>query len=249
MASIDGPQYPGIEDGLIFCFDPKNRDCWKGGTTSYSVSPIGTTTGTLNNDLSSAEVAYALTDKGYFLYDGTDDSINTGTSPLYTQNVTTFTVSCWINVNDVSTDMNNSVGVILADSPGADPTGGGFWLGYDDRTSQSITEGIQYNIKTNAGYQRGTSSNNAISSDTWYNVVLVLDTQAYLYFNGVLDTNRTTDNDGTFTRRSDDLFISSEDTLSYEFKGSIGPVLCYNRGLSAAEVMTNYNRLKGRFGL
>ena len=33
------------------------------------------------------------------------------------------------------------------------------------------------------------------------------------------------------------------------FNGQIGPILIYNRALSASEVLQNYNRLKGRFGL
>ena len=33
------------------------------------------------------------------------------------------------------------------------------------------------------------------------------------------------------------------------WNGNIGPVMIYNRELTAAEVLTNYNLLKGRFGL
>jgi hypothetical protein len=33
------------------------------------------------------------------------------------------------------------------------------------------------------------------------------------------------------------------------FKGSIGSVMLYNRGLSATEVLQNYNALKGRYNL
>ena len=33
------------------------------------------------------------------------------------------------------------------------------------------------------------------------------------------------------------------------FNGNIGPVKIYNRALSAAEVLQNYNQLKSRFGL
>ena len=36
MATIYGSQYPGMQDGLIFAFDPKNRDCWSGGVSKIT---------------------------------------------------------------------------------------------------------------------------------------------------------------------------------------------------------------------
>ena len=36
MGITRGRKYPGVSDGLIFCFDPKNRDCWSGGSTSFT---------------------------------------------------------------------------------------------------------------------------------------------------------------------------------------------------------------------
>ena len=40
MATSYGPKYPGNKDGLIYCFDPKNRDCWSGGTTAYNLPDL-----------------------------------------------------------------------------------------------------------------------------------------------------------------------------------------------------------------
>ena len=37
MAFRNGPQYPGIREGLVYCIDPPNPDCWKGSTTFYDL--------------------------------------------------------------------------------------------------------------------------------------------------------------------------------------------------------------------
>ena len=36
MATQDGPKYPGPQDGLIWCWDPQNPECWDGGLTSFT---------------------------------------------------------------------------------------------------------------------------------------------------------------------------------------------------------------------
>ena len=121
----------------------------------------------------------------------TNDIIDTGTSILHSSNYTKFTISMWVKV----TDINASFGFIIGDAPGANPSSGGFWLAYDDRNNtHSPAEGISYNIKTSAGFQRGKSNDNVISANTWTHIALVLDEQATLYINGVSSTNRTLDN-------------------------------------------------------
>ena len=71
MGVTRGPQYPGIEDGLIFCFDPKNPTSYKGGDKLYS---------TFNTAVSGSEGqneaiiwSEALTSEGSIELDGTDD--------------------------------------------------------------------------------------------------------------------------------------------------------------------------------
>ena len=173
---------------------------------------------------------------------GIDEYIDFGESILHTTSPTVFSVSAWINVNDVSADMNGGLGNIIADAPAGDPTNGGFWLGYDDRnTATSPIQGIAYNIKTSGGFQRGKSNNNVISSNTWAHVALVLDGQATLYINGVPSTNRTTDDSGTLVTQSNELTIGAFDNLSFDYKGLIDEVAIFNVGLSASQVSAIYN--------
>tara|TARA_R110000772_G_scaffold2621_1_gene9560 strand:- start:444 stop:1664 length:1221 start_codon:yes stop_codon:yes gene_type:complete len=175
-------------------------------------------------------------------FDGANNLIDTGESILHTTSPTVFSVSAWINVNDVSTDMNNSLGNIIADAPAGSPTNGGFWLAYDDRaTIQSPIEGIAYNIKTSGGFQRGKSNNNVIFSNTWAHVVLVLDGQATLYINGVDSTNRTQDSPGTLVTQSNELTIGGFDNFSFDYKGLIDEVAIFNVALTQPEILSIYN--------
>ena len=102
MATIDGPKYSGIQDGLVFSFDPKNRDCWGGGGMTSEVTDL---VNNLGGDLSFAgsddETGSALTTEGCFTYDGTDDYIEFDySSTLETQELT---VEAWVNGNSGNT--------------------------------------------------------------------------------------------------------------------------------------------------
>ena len=174
-------------------------------------------------------------------FDGSSEFIDTGNSVLNTISATTFSISVWIKVNDVSTDMNGGFGIIITDAPSGNPTNGGFWLGYDDRGgSVSPTEGISYNIKTSTGFQRGRSTNNVITSNTWFHVALVLDGQATLYINGVDVTDRTTDNSGTLETQSNELTIGALDNGSFGYLGSLDHVAIFDYALSASQITTLY---------
>ena len=174
-------------------------------------------------------------------FDGANNLIDTGESILHTTSPTVFSVSAWIKVDNVGTDMNNSIGNIIADAPAGSPNNGGFWLAYDDRnTGVSPIEGISYNIKTSTGFQRGKSNNSVISSNTWAHIALVLDGQATLYINGVDSTNRTTDNSGTLVTQSNELTIGAFDNLSFDYKGLIDELAVFNVALTAQEVQSIY---------
>ena len=191
----------------------------------------------LGNILTKGGAVLGFPNKYSFNFDGSNDYLDCGTSPLHTLSATTFTISCWIKIDNVSSDMNSSIGSLIADSPALDPTNGGFWLAYDDRDgTHSPVEGIAYNIKTSAGYQRGKSNNNVISSGVWHHIALVLDGQATLYIDGASSTNRTEDNSGTLSTQSNELTIGSDDTNTYNFNGLIDEVAIWDTALSADDV-------------
>jgi len=233
MAQTYGPKYPGIEDGLVFSFDPKNRKCWSGGGMTGTVyDSVNNLNGTLSFANADDEFAGALTTEGYFTYDGTDDDIDFSyDSSLELQE---FSVEAWVNWNNSS----GNRGIIeLMDGS----TKGYFLARYSNK--------LQFYI-----YHSGPGWNNIgninPTPDIWYHVVGTV--TAYgtsnnqkIYINGTLNAQGTTSN--TIFYNSSNVRIASYDNVEWE--GKMGPTNIYNRALSAAEVLTNYNRLKGRFGL
>jgi hypothetical protein len=70
---------------------------------------------------------------------------------------------------------------------------------------------------------------------------------AYIYLNGVL---AATKGSGFTYTGTGPLIVARQGELASEYyDGKIGNIFIYNRALSAAEVLQNYNATKGRFGL
>ena len=227
-------------DGLVFYVDAAYKKSYSGSGNTV-VDLVNSNTGT-----SSSSPTFNA--GGYWEFDSsTSDDFIFSTNPLHSNSVTSFTVSTWINLT--LSDHNGGIGVIVTTAPGADPSGGGFWIGYDDRNAtHSPAEGIAWNCRTAGGYQRGKSNDNTISNDTWHHIALVLDQQATLYIDGVSSTNRTQDSSGNYTTRNNELSIGSVDDNSYGYKGLVSNVLLYDRGLTSSDILQNYNAQKERFG-
>ena len=249
MATSYGPQYPGIEDGLIFCFDPKNRKCWRGDTTIYNMPSLDSALGvslsgsSVNIELSGDEWDGALTTKGYIEFDGTDDYIsmnpNTGTTgPFALQE---FTVSCWVE-------------------PVMPSTGGG-WNSYlffnmdaGEVNGWSLMISLYPKLRAyDSGGAKEAVGPADIPSVQWYNYTGVkqatgLSNNLSLYQDGAIGPTVVTCTDITYAATTYTPQMGSN-AGGKELEGKLGPVMIWNRALSAAEILTNYNRLKGRFGL
>jgi hypothetical protein len=89
--------------------------------------------------------------------------------------------------------------------------------------------------------------------NTWYNACVTFNTATgmALYVNGTLDstyvstTTNPTNTPVTGTGRVDIANYAASNFLT----GSIGQVMVYNQALSADEVTTNFNALRGRYGI
>ena len=236
MASTDGPKYPGIKEGLVYAFDPKNQKCWKGGTTSIS-DLVSETTGT-PTAFDSDEFDGALTTEGYLTYDGTDDYIittmdGTSSSRFGSGDNKELTISFWVNLDDTSAQkgMFQWANVTKSPSPMV--------------LIISVTNLIKFYV--NNGYR---NLSGGISAGTWYNFTLThaaSDNTWRSYLNGVANTSYVGGVHSTHEAIADDIYFMNGYNAMGD--GKMGPFLLYDRALSAGEVLTNYNRLKGRFGL
>ena len=234
-----------VTDGLVLCLDAANpRSYPKSGTTWSDLA--GSNDGTMQN---MTVANYSDEKRGVLSFDGSNEYIDCGTSPLYTNSLAEFSVSTWSYITVAN--FNGGLKVIYADA--IDPSLGGFWVGYDDRGgTHSPLEGIAWNTKNTGGYSRGKTANNIISSDGWFNVVLTFSSSVGVtcYVNTQESTNRTINNTGDFSPRNNNFNIGRGPTdmsSAWYFNGSVASVAMYNKTLTADEVLKNYNAIKRRF--
>lgn len=89
----------------------------------------------------------------------------------------------------------------------------------------------------------------SVNTNTWNNVVVTWDGSASRgYFNGV-DRGALTSAGQGMQINGYTIGSQAGGASSHHFEGSISQTFVYSRAISAAEVLQNYNALKGRFGL
>jgi len=246
MPITAGPIYPGIKKGLVFAIDPANKKSWVGPTSNKVNNLIGTPTGSISNDTSGS---YGNTES--FTFDGTDDYIDfesfSGVTGLYA-----LTVSVWYK----SSTYPDSGARLIENNQ---------FLIYQPNGTASNTKGrFTYRAKSepygNPLFTIGGASATGVgdlADGNWHNLCFTYNasnTTAVVYEDSVAvitKTDVTAPNDSFQLRNTTgDLVIGAQSSnKNNEIVGNIGPIQIYNRALSAEEVLRNYNRLKGRFGL
>jgi len=242
MAQTYGPKYPGIKDGLIYCFDPLNRDCWSGGNTIHNAKGLQNITGSFITDEDGDEWSGAISTEGYVTYDQANDYFNLEATPTVISllKLQEFTLSTWVNMGSM---VDKDAGMFTMQDLGSDN-------GY------ALVVNFQFRFYVN----NSTNTLKTVQGDTdiyssgtgWYNVVCVLKANGlspnqYMWVNGVEQTdNDTVDSVGYST---DTYYPKIGAWATHEMDGKQTCTMIYNRALSDTEITTNYNRLKGRFGL
>ena len=232
MPVTAGPIYPGIKDGLVFAIDPANKDSWAGPTSATvdSLTLYNPLSGSIVNDTSGSygdDESFAFDGASdYIVVDNLNNIFNFGTNP--------FSISLWFN----GTTFPGTYTAVL----GSHGSGGksSFWAVYvHDSIGVLIVHGGQL-----------IGGGGSISTNEWYHYAVTRDTSGNLitYLNGVA-VNTATGKTGTFNSLSTIRIGDDRHNANPAFNGQIGPILIYNRALSAGEVLQNYNRVKGRFGL
>ncbi len=228
--------YPAtVTNGLVLNLDA-------GFTPSYP------TTGTTWYDLSSGGNNGALTNgptfnssnNGSIVFDGVDDYVSTNNSSSLTQaGNTQFTAELW--AKKAGTDKDLLMG---AQDQG---TLKGWFL-------QWFSNSIVY-----FGIRDGGSNYNYYTlpyQNQWFNIVGVFDgsqptdaTKNKIYVNGVQQTLTTTTQLSSVPTNLAQLTIGTVVNYGNYTTANIAIAKIYNRALTAAEVLQNYNATKSRFGL
>lgn len=212
---------PIVTDGLVFYVDAGNSKSYPGSGTTWS-DLVGGNDGTLTNG-----PTYDSGNAGSIVFDGTNDYISTQLTCG-----TTFTWFVWFKTDVVSSGYRNIIAIPSPDYMlmllDGNTTSMGFW--------------------TPDGLGGGSLNMDSISANTWYNAVFVREgnsiTNGYkTYLNGVFKGQANT---GTWSS-SDYVWLGGRSGQSQYLNGNIACAMVYNKALTAAEVLQNYNALKNRF--
>jgi hypothetical protein len=221
-----------VSSGLVLNLDASNATSYSGtGTTWTDLSGNGNT-GTLVNG-----AGYLALNGGTITFDGINDMVTCEDSVSLSQ-TTSVTVTTWI----YATGSTNSCGIITKGPSGA--------ADYDYMLYVTVNSTAIVGYKKNdEGVAQAVGSyivpGGLIGKWTQIAYSISGGTVANLWVNGI-SVSTTTFTSGI---RDSSNLLNIGFGFQNAFPGHIAQVLIYNRGLSASEMLQNYNTTKTKFGL
>jgi hypothetical protein len=220
--------YPAvITNGLVLNLDAGFTPSYPTtATTWYDVSSGGYN-GTLINS-----PTFSSANSGSIVFDGVDDYVNLGTTDFgITRD---FTISFWMDMTQT--------GVIQIFTKG-------YNVPYGIYIAKQSNNRLTCQISLTSGYgQTDTVTTSYSGIKNW--AVVRNNTSLTWYVNGAQDNTTSLSSFDVSQSNSKEWRIASNyDTALGQFKGNMYNQLLYNRALTAAEVLQNYNATKSRFGL
>jgi hypothetical protein len=220
-----------VMDGLLFYLDAANPRCYSGSGTSVMelTSGIGAT---LVNG-----VGFNSANNGSFVFDGSNDYINCG---LISNTFNSLSVEVMFKIGilnkkqSVISTYDNSLGwgIELLDNTSNNAFNFfGFTSSGIYTSIQSTSSGLLNQLYFITGVFSGS---NSIS----------------IYINGTLNNSVNTNYSSISKFSTSNLQLGDDpNTQSLYLQGNVFSAKLYNRALSAAEIKTNYNGTKKRYGL
>jgi len=218
-----------VTDSLILYYDVANTSSYPDVNTSiFNLAP-STLTGAMSN----------LTDNDtYFSFNGSSSQIAISDNAVLEPTNGDFSIEIWVRF-DV---LQNAVLVGKFDNGG---------LAAD--VSYAIRSNALGQVRLEVGDGTGATSTAGYQASTgvWYQVVGVIDNAnnlSYLYINGEED-NSVAMTYGSILNSGNGLYIGSYNNGEYAqyLDGDVGVVRIYDKALSSAEVLANYNNDKGSY--
>jgi hypothetical protein len=220
-----------VTDGLVFYLDAANTKSYPGSGATWTDISRTNNNGTLING-----PTFNSSNGGNIIFDGTNDIVTT-TNTINLVGSSARTLECWIFLT-----VNQSKNIM------------GYGGSADGQLFDTIlwfASGFQRVVGHYYGAGLDTISTlparNTINLNAWNQVVHTYNgTVASLYTNGVLSNSFTVNINTTNTVFS----VGGGSFSGYNFFGGrISNTKVYNRALSAAEILQNYNATRTRFGL
>ena len=234
-----------VRDGLVFAVDAANPSSFVSGSTIWKDQTVNQNNGTLTNG-----PTFDSGNSGTLEFDGTDNYIELGninsSNAISLAGTTEQTWETWIYPDGSGDDYQR---IIDKSNSGGGANGYFFSLGTTSETSifckiahntsDMPNDFLATNMYTNAAWNHICVTRKNDTGDIGWN----------FYSNGVLKHSRSTIDVTVPTTTVGARIGSWNHSTGREFNGKIAVVRLYNKSLSSAEILHNYNALKGRFGL
>ena len=221
-----------ITNGLVLYLDAANTKSYPGSGTTWTDLSGNNYTGTLTNG-----PTYSTTNLGNIVFDGVDDYV-VWNSLVWDFN-NPFTVSFWFYMNSLG---------------GVDGWGFFFCGTTSSNTNRAQIGGnpdgsIYVNTVASTVGDSYQSSAGVVTTGNWYNFTTTrISNTVTVYINGNSVVSGAVNYSPSLPSNLYMGFLRSSGALRY-MNGKMANTLIYNRGLSTAEVLRNYNATKRRFGL
>ena len=215
-----------VTNGLVLYLDAANPYSYVSGSTVWNdISREGNNVTLVNGP------GYSSANGGSIIFDGVNDY---GVLPYHkSMDNTNTTLSVWIKTTFV---IGPNTRHYVFD-------------GLGHKTMLFVDESYELNFVISLGtFQEVNYNAPVIASNTWVNLVGTYNgSEMNLYINGTLVNSLSVSGNIDSTTNPGRIMDYIGD--GYETEGLATNFMMYNRGLTASEVLQNYNATKGRFGL
>lgn len=220
-----------VTDGLVFYVDAANSKSYDGsagGTTWTDL--VGDNNGTLTNmetNPVNAGYTYDSANGGSLVFDGADDKVLTS----FNEQLGDFTACAWFKKDSIVNTFERIFDKNYIS---------GFWVGRNSSNQNSWGGGVRESSSPFGRYI-------TLSDGDWHYIVSRRSGSTHTILGDGI-TNTVSGTVATSPLSSNSLRLACSDQANGdEFGGSIAIAKLYNRALSDAEILQNYNALKNRF--
>jgi hypothetical protein len=226
-----------VTNGLVLCLDAANRKSYPG-------------TGTLWSDLSGngyngvlTDVTYLPANGGVLDFDVTATGVCDTQADILDLGSSNFTWEVW-----VSTDAHSAINQTLIEKGETSPNRG-YGL-YIDSFASANRPTFRYSFDgSNWVYHGLWTSAEPMISGTFYQAVVTRNGGTLSgYKNGSLGLYRSDLSTNSIYNSSEFLQFGATNNFAW-LDGKLSIIRFYNRALSAAEILQNFNAIRGRFGI
>jgi hypothetical protein len=225
-----------ITNGLVLHLDAAQKRSYSGTGTVWTDLSGNGNNGTLTNS-----PTFDSANGGSIVFDGTNDFINLNSlNSLFSTTSQNITFSFWLRFNGSST----TTFLFLVFSTGFN---GGRFI-----TITNSNIGAFLFVTSSPSNSSTIDCSLSNITNVWTNIVVVWNGTNYIIFRDGLElsfTSRINLSSSATGLGNTPVRLGVDSITTRGFPGRISTTLIYNRALSAAEVLQNYNATKSRFGL